>query len=110
MEIVRIVRERLPAADLGRVVSVRVDVGEFSGVVPEALAFGFEAVVAESPMPDARLEAVPAPVELRCGACSAEFGVSAPCFECPRCGARDVKVVGGTDVVVRSVELKEERP
>jgi len=96
--------------DLGRVVSVRVDVGEFSGVVPEALAFGFESVVADSAMRDARLEAVPVPVALRCRACSAGFRLAEPPFACPRCGASDVEVLGGVDVVVRSIELKGEGP
>lgn len=107
-QIVQIVRDRLPAADLSRVVSVRVDVGEFSGVVLEALAFGFESVVADSAMRGARLDAVPVPVGLQCRACSAGFRVAEPPFACPRCGTPDVEVVGGADVVVRSIELKEE--
>lgn len=91
-------------------VSVRVEVGEFSGVVPEALVFGFESVVAGSAMRDARLEAVPVPVGLRCTVCSAAFRVAKPPFACPRCGTSDVEVYGGTDVVVQSIELKEEGP
>lgn len=106
----RIICERLPAAELGRVSRVHVDVGEFSGVVPEALAFGFEMAVAGSAMPDARLETVAVPVGLHCRACSARFSVPAPPFVCPQCGAAGAEVMDGTDVVVRSVELKEEVP
>jgi hydrogenase nickel incorporation protein HypA/HybF len=85
-----------------------VRVGAFSGVVPEALEFAFEALHGEHPMTvGARLEIRPAPGVAYCGFCQKEFAVSEPIFECPGCGRLSGRLVHGRELDLLSVVATE---
>lgn len=68
---------------------LRVEVGALSGVVPEALEFGFSSLVRDTPNADAVLEIVRVPLKLRCLMCGEVFESRARPGElsaCPKCG------------------------
>lgn len=95
-------------ADGRSIAAIGVRLGEFTGVVREALEFAFEALRAETPASGARLEIEIVPLLGQCADCGwsgrpeREF-----CFVCPRCSA-PVEVVSGREMEVAYIDLAEE--
>ncbi len=90
-----------------RMVKVGVRVGELSGVDPDALAFGFEALVK-----DTRWEPLPLDVHLcrrkqLCLACGNDFIAERMETACPDCGNTDTAGVGGDELDIEYIEVDE---
>ena len=91
----------------GRVVAVRVSVGEFSGVEADLLRSAFDDLVDDSPICGAQLELRVVPLEASCSSCSCEFAVVNFQFKCPRCDDSQVDIVRGEGLMLESVTLEE---
>ena len=83
---------------------VEVRVGALRQVVPESLAFCFEAVARGTVAEGAELaiEHVPARISCRCGA---DAELEAFPLACPACGSLEVSLTGGEEFLVESLEV-----
>jgi hydrogenase nickel incorporation protein HypA/HybF len=90
-----------------RVISIRVNVGEFCGVDPELFRIAYDILVDTSPVHGAQLRLEQVPLESRCGNCGHEFGNEYFCFVCPACKSKDVTIVRGEDLVLESLTLEQ---
>ncbi len=105
-----IVEEEVAKHAPARLKLVRVRCGGLAGVVPDAMAFAFEALTEGTPFEGARLELEEEPVSLRC-ACGALFTpeektglLVAPC---PVCGAQTGhSVETGRELYLQHIELE----
>jgi hydrogenase nickel incorporation protein HypA/HybF len=81
--------------------------GKLAGVGPEALAFAFDVVTAETIADGATLGVESVPVVCFCAACRAKFAPEDFGFVCPRCGApdRDVRAGRELELVLLLAEL-----
>ncbi len=89
-----------------RVISLRVNVGGFSGVEPELFRFAYDALSEESAVHGARLEMQVVPLECRCQECEDEFAVHDYRFECPKCAGGSVSIIRGEGIVLDNVTLE----
>jgi hydrogenase nickel incorporation protein HypA/HybF len=87
-----------------RVTAVHLVIGKVSGVMPDAVRFCFEMVAAGSPVEGARLDIEEPSGRARCRECAEEFEVEGLIVLC-RCGCADVEVLGGDELLIRSVEV-----
>lgn len=92
----------------GRVLSIRVSVGEFSGVEPELFRNAYEMLIEETPMRGAELQMNCEPLRSHCENCGWDFAIERFRFECPECKSRDVTIVSGEGLVLESVTLEQE--
>ena len=83
--------EKRPGA---HVTKVGVRIGALSGVEPEALSFGFSALVQGTDLEPLELVIEPVPRRQRCPACDLTFEVTEDSLACPRCAQRR-NVIGG---------------
>ncbi len=90
-----------------RVVAVRVEVGELSGVVPDAMRFAFDLATAGTPLEGASLDIEETAGRIRCRTCGAVSPSPDQLLLCP-CGSADVEVVAGRELRVLSVEVQRE--
>jgi hydrogenase nickel incorporation protein HypA/HybF len=90
-----------------RVLSVRVEVGSLSGVVPDAMLFAFDLAILGTSLEGAALDIEETAGRIRCHDCGAESASPDLLLLCP-CGSADVEVVAGRDLRVLSVELQRE--
>ena len=95
---------RHPGAHLRR---VKVRVGELSGVNPDALSFGFEALVRDSKLEPLELEIESCPRQQRCPACALTFTVAEYDLRCPQCGTEDTAFAGGDELELASLEMED---
>ncbi|HKJ68227.1 MAG TPA: hydrogenase maturation nickel metallochaperone HypA [bacterium] len=91
-----------------KLLSITVQIGELAGVELEALSFCFDAVKKSTPFPDAELIVERIPGAGMCDACGKELHIDQPFAVCPDCGNYTVRVVGGQELKVISLEIEEE--
>jgi hydrogenase nickel incorporation protein HypA/HybF len=93
-----------------RVLTIRVRIGEFSGVEPELVASAYNELVQETCLSGASLEVEQAPLEAVCDRCGYTFRIEQFSFHCARCGGLHLKVSGGEELLLDSVTLQEKLP
>jgi len=90
-----------------RATKVGVRVGELSGVDPEALAFGFEALVKDTPYESLVLEIDLRKRVQRCRACGREYESGMLFSACPGCGSEDTACIAGDELDIAFIELED---
>jgi hydrogenase nickel incorporation protein HypA/HybF len=94
----------------GRVLRVKVRIGEFAGVEPDLLVSAFEDLSAETEMDGARLEMERVSLTIRCDACGSDGEVHRFLFACPKCGSRSIQIIAGEELFLDSVTLECAEP
>jgi hydrogenase nickel incorporation protein HypA/HybF len=92
-----------------RVTKVVLQVGHLRQVVPEALAFSFALVAQGTPVEGAALEIEPVPASGECRSCGTQSPLEGFPLLCRQCGALDLKIVAGEELIVEALEWEEER-
>lgn len=100
-----IVKEEMLKNNAARLRSVRVSIGEMSGIVPESLNFCFEILTAESEMKGAVLEIEKTPLIGRCRKCKKDFKVINYKFSCTECDSTDIDIVSGREMNIVELEV-----
>jgi hydrogenase nickel incorporation protein HypA/HybF len=90
-----------------RVIKVGLRIGEISGVEPDALSFGFEALAKDTPIEGAVLEIELCKRRQRCGACEAVFEPEGYVTACPSCQSDNSVCVAGKELDVMFIELED---
>ncbi|MBM4144307.1 MAG: hydrogenase maturation nickel metallochaperone HypA [Lentisphaerae bacterium] len=85
--------------------AVTVSVGALSGVDREALEFAFPLASEGTSLAGCRLRVEETPVELSCDDCGQTTRPERMDMVCARCGSRGIRLTGGMDFLLRSVEL-----
>ena len=90
-----------------RIVSVQLQIGEFSGVEPALVELAFAEEAARTWDSAVRLNLEVVPLSATCRVCGAAFRVEQFRFVCPDCGAGSVEVTAGEEM--RLVSLSAAR-
>ncbi len=88
-----------------RVISVTLEIGDLSGVIPDAVEFCFEACTRDTALEGAKLIIDLVPARGSCADCSAEFPVKAYYEPCPACGSFRVTIISGEELRVKELEV-----
>lgn len=100
----KIAQER-EARGFNRVCRVRLEIGRFSCLDPEALRFSFGIISRETFMENAVLEIDEPPGQAVCLSCGAEVEVHSRLDECPKCGATRLNPQGGDGMRLIEMEV-----
>jgi len=100
-----IVVDRARRCGASHVRSVRLKVGEDSGIVPDSLRFAFDILSGETIAKGASLEIETVPVRCYCHGCAREFISKSAFYECPTCGHPTADVHTGREFQLVSVEV-----
>jgi hydrogenase nickel insertion protein HypA len=90
-----------------KVLSVRVRMGEFSGVEPDLLASAYGDMVQETPLRGAVLNMERVPLEASCNDCGSVSRIERYRFQCAECGSVRVSIRGGEEMLLDSVTFEE---
>lgn len=88
-----------------RINRIKLNLGEFRGVVKEALEFAFEALKTGTLADNAELEVETIRLRVVCAACG-EMGLSPQDYNffCPRCGQM-LKIIAGREMRIEYIDL-----
>jgi hydrogenase nickel incorporation protein HypA/HybF len=89
------------------VVSIRVRIGEFSGVEPDLLASAYRDLITETPFRGAALDLEQVPLEAVCEQCGGQFRIERFNFQCGVCGSMKLTIRGGEEMLLDSVTMEE---
>jgi hydrogenase nickel incorporation protein HypA/HybF len=103
VEILRTV-ERV-AAEHGAVAVDRIEleVGAMRMIVPEAIRMAWSVAAEGTVAEGAELAVTEVPLKGRCRGCGMEFAPTIETYLCPGCEKADVEIVGGNEILLRSV-------
>jgi len=88
-----------------RVVGLDVRLGSLSGVEPEALSFCFPIAARETLCEGAELRLRIVPASGTCGKCGTQTDVSDLLAPCPACGDWPLRIEGGREMQLESLEV-----
>jgi hydrogenase nickel incorporation protein HypA/HybF len=89
------------------VAKVGVRIGVLSGVVPDALSFGFECLVRGTDLEPLALVIESTPRRQHCALCDFTFEATGDDLACPRCGQPETVFAGGDELDLAYLELEE---
>jgi hydrogenase nickel incorporation protein HypA/HybF len=89
-----------------KVLSVTLEVGKLSGLLPESIRFCFDVCSKGTALQGARLNIIEPAGFGQCGSCGAETELTAPLGRCPHCGQATLRVVAGTELKIKELETE----
>jgi len=92
-------------AGASRVHVIRLRIGAFSGVVPEALQFAFEALADGTLAEGTELAIENVPARFWCAVCAREFEAGEMFAECPDCHTPSGELRHGREMELASLEI-----
>lgn len=98
--------ERARSEGASRVLSVTVEVGELSGVMPEALEFCYAAAVNGGMADGSKIVIKRMPAMAVCEACGETFTPDSAIFVCPKCGEISASLKTGGELAVSEIEVE----
>jgi hydrogenase nickel incorporation protein HypA/HybF len=104
--IIRLVEEAVRQHGAGRVMRVRLKIGDWSGVEPDSLSFCYEASVPGTRLAGSRLEIDRVPLRCRCPACGIEFEPERFSRACTACGETRTELISGTELEIVDFEVE----
>jgi len=103
--VLQLIEEAARKDHFDKVSTVWLEIGQLSGVEPEAMTFCFDAVTRGSVAQGARLEIIALPGTGWCMACAKTVPMTEVFGECPQCGGYQLQVTGGTEMRVKELEV-----
>lgn len=88
---------------LTQIDEVFVTAGAMRSIVPEAFAFAFELLSADTCAAGAKIKLEIVQPKARCRRCERTFAVGIDSFLCPDCNQADVELIEGNDIILTSV-------
>jgi len=101
-----ILEEKAEETKAKKIVMVKLQVGTFSGVVPEFLKTAFDIYKKETIASEAKLEINKVPLKVQCQKCHAEMIKDDYVFICSKCGSKELKTVSGTELLLEKLEME----
>ncbi|MCD6578207.1 hydrogenase maturation nickel metallochaperone HypA [bacterium] len=109
LNIIDIIEKEYLKNEDGKIKTIALKVGEFSGVVPEALEFAFEAIKNDSDIYDeANMIIDLVPFKVICKDCNNIFTPDMEYFlQCPKCGSKNTEIQSGRELYIDYIEIDE---
>lgn len=89
-----------------KIVRVRLKVGKLAGVVPEFLQTAFDSYKQDTIAAESQLEIEEVPLKMRCRKCAAEIEKEDFVLVCPSCGATDLEILEGMELLLDKIDLE----
>jgi hydrogenase nickel incorporation protein HypA/HybF len=90
--------------NLLKVTKVNIRFGELVQIVPHIFEFAFREAVRDSVAADADLALEIVKVKMKCSQCGTEFTVKENSFNCGSCGSRELEILNGKELFIKSIE------
>lgn len=104
--LLEIALNRAGQAQARRVTDLHLVVGALSPFVDSSVQFYWDIVSEGTAAQGARLHFERMPLQLICSECQQRFAPDGESFDCPQCGSSAVRVTGGDQFYLHSIEIE----
>ncbi|NLP12398.1 hydrogenase maturation nickel metallochaperone HypA [bacterium] len=105
--VIRSVLNEMNRHRLSSVKKIHLRIGPWSGVLADAVQFNFEVLRVDTPLREAQLIIEEPPPQGECPHCGHAFPMQAMSLRCPQCGCESIRLQGGDDLEIVSLETGE---
>lgn len=105
MAAVDLAAEQATARGFAKVTALWLEIGPFSCVDADTIAFCFEAAASGTPVEGAQLHFQPCHAEVWCLACAQPVALSQRGEPCPLCGSFELRIVQGDSLRITNIEV-----
>lgn len=95
------------AGATGRAQKIELSVGRLSGANVESLRFAFDLLTPGTRLEGTELVFHQPVARCVCFACGGNSPLEEVAAECPACGSREIRIEGGRDLVLQSIEVDD---
>ena len=93
-------------AEARKILSIDLVVGDYTGVVEDAVNFYFGFLSRDTLAAGAKINYTHVPGQLRCRDCDLLFPLQNRDYRCPKCDGRRVEIVGGRELYIENMEVE----
>ncbi len=104
--IVDLAIEHASRENASQILSIAVDIGKISGVIPEAVEFAFDVCSKGTIAEGACLEIHHIPGRGHCLECNEYADIDAPTHVCPKCGGLSLEIIQGQEMKFTEMEIE----
>ncbi len=104
--VMNIALKEMDNRNLAAITAIGLRVGALSGVNPDALEFGFQAITTDTKLSGTKLVIEEVPVKGTCRVCKRDFEVTEFVFVCPLCFSGDIEVTQGEELDIAYLETE----
>jgi hydrogenase nickel incorporation protein HypA/HybF len=97
--------ENAAKANARKIISINLVVGNYTGILEEAVNFYFGFLSKDTIAAGARINYTHVPGQLRCRDCDILFPLQKRDYHCPKCAGKRVEVVGGRELYIEDMEV-----
>lgn len=87
-----------------KVLSVTIEVGELSGVVPHYITKCWPAAIYKTFMEDTSLDMITIDGIVKCKSCGRVFHAISNDLTCPDCSSQNLEILQGDDIIIQKIE------
>uniref|UniRef100_A0A832G2R3 Hydrogenase maturation factor HypA n=1 Tax=Ignavibacterium album TaxID=591197 RepID=A0A832G2R3_9BACT len=106
--IIQIVNSSVEEDKLGLVEMIALKIGLMSNVLTDSLQFSYASIAENTPLKNSRLDIELLPIKIRCNDCNEINTTNDFIFSCPNCKSPAINVIGGDEIIISSIHLKDE--
>ncbi|MDV3428181.1 MAG: hydrogenase maturation nickel metallochaperone HypA [Bacillota bacterium] len=88
-----------------KVKEIKILVGELTGLIPESIQYYFDIASKGTKAEGAVLNIVKVPLKIFCNECKNTSVIKRGDFTCPVCEGSDIKLLGGNEFLIESMEV-----
>lgn len=103
--LIDVLREEMTKHNAKRLRSVRLNIGQMTAIVPDALSFCFQVITEGTEFEGAKLIMDIIPLLGHCSACEEDFEIKDYAFVCPSCDSSKINTIGGQELSVVEIEV-----
>ena len=98
--------ENAEKADARKILSINIVVGDYTGIVEDAVNFYFSFLSKDTIAAGAAIHYTHVPGQLRCRDCDLLFPLQKHDYRCPTCEGRRMEIVGGRELYIENMEVE----
>ncbi|MFA6939380.1 MAG: hydrogenase maturation nickel metallochaperone HypA [Clostridiaceae bacterium] len=103
--IIKICSQEAAKNKVVKVKEIKILVGELTGLIPESIQYYFDIASIGTKVEGAKLNIAKIPLKIFCNGCKNTSVVKRGDFICPVCEGSDIKLLGGNEFLIDSMEV-----
>ncbi len=93
-------------AKASKILTIDLVVGDYTGVVDDAVSFYFDFLSKDTIAAGARINYTHVSGQLRCRDCDLFFPMQKRDYRCPKCDGKRMEIVGGRELYIENMEIE----